>query len=139
MRPIRLSALAVALFLAAGCGDILHELDNANDLASKPSGNRPPQGPASTPAPGSAAPPGAASAAAKPPAAGPAAPKESPGVVAQVESWLGLGDAPKDSRRPPDPNDPMVSCRLGGSLSFTLKSSCVNRRGTVLASKGVPH
>ena len=51
----------------------------------------------------------------------------------------GLGDAPKDSRRPPDHNDPMVSCRLGGSISFMLKSGCVNRRGTVIASKGVPH
>jgi hypothetical protein len=150
MRPIPLAALALAALLAAGCGDILRELDTANDLASTPSGNKPPPAganPGAKPAPGAApaaapaaATPGApAAAATKPPGAAPEAPKEPPGLIAQILAWVGLGGAPKDSRRPPDPNDPMVSCRLGGSLSFMLKSGCINRRGTVIASKGVPH
>jgi hypothetical protein len=137
MRTPRFAALALAALLAAGCGDILDEINNANDLASKPSGNRP------SPAAGQARPPGKV--AVKPGAAAPAgAPKPAEakpgkGLIAQVQAWLGLGDGSRDGRLPPDPNDPMVICRLDGSSSFMLKSGCLHRRGSVVASKGVPH
>ena len=133
MRPIRPAALVLAALLASGCGEIFGELDHANDLASKPSGNRPP----------AAAPGGALAAKSPPSAAGPAATgaeqEAAPTVLARVQGWLGLEGARQDGRRPPDPNDPMVLCRIGGSSSFMLKSGCLNRRGTVVAGKGVPH
>ena len=133
MRTTRLAAFALALLLAVGCGEILGELDNANNLAGKPTGNR------TSPAPGN---PGAV-----PNPALPGAPKPGPEgegktlttVLSQAKDWLGLGEDAKKRRLPPDPNDPMVLCRLGGSNSFMLKSGCLNRRGTVVASKGVAH
>ena len=138
MRANRIAALAVAALLAAGCGDILREIDHANDLAGQPSGNRPPpaagKAPASGAAPATPAPPPAA-AASKP---APAADAADEGLVARVEGWLGLG-SDENARRPPDPNDPMVLCRLEGTSGFMLKSGCINRRGTVVANKGVPH
>lgn len=134
MRLHRLAALGFAALLAAGCGEILAEIDHANDLAGKPSGNRPPP------------------AAGRPPEKGPAptaatartgradgASETEQSLVSRLEGWLGLGSGAKDDRRPPDPNDPMVLCRLDGSTGFMLKSGCVNRRGTVVANKGVPH
>jgi len=132
MRTTRLAALALASLLAVGCGEILGELDNANNLAGKPGGNR------ASPAPGK---PGAVT--------NPDPPGASPGpegegktlttVLSQAKDWLGLGEDAKNRRLPPDPNDPMVLCRLGGSNSFMLKSGCLNRRGAVVANKGVPH
>lgn len=122
-------AFTLALLTAVGCGEILGEVDRANELASKPTGNRP------APAAGAVRP------GAKRPTPPPAQ-EEAPGaaekLVSQVQSLLGLGGAPKDGRLPPDPNDPMVLCRLDGSTSFMLKSGCIHRRGTVVASKGVP-
>jgi hypothetical protein len=133
MRPTRLAAFALALLLAAGCGDILHELDNANEVAGKASGNRLPPAPGKAPAAVKPALPGAT-----PP--GPEGEeKTGPTVLSRVQGWLGLAEDRKDGRLPPDPNDPMVICRLAGSNSFMLKSGCLNRRGTVVASKGVPH
>ena len=125
----RLAALALAGLLVSACGDILDEVDKANELASKPSGNRP-----VAPVPG--AKPGAA----PPSQAGPPAKAEGegPGLLDRVQGLLGLGEPREGSRLPPDPNDPMVLCRLDGSTGFMLKSGCINRRGTVLASKGVP-
>jgi hypothetical protein len=133
MRTTRLAAFALALLLAVGCGEILGELDNANNLAGKPGGNR------TSPAPGN---PGAV-----PNPALPGAPKPGPEgegktlttVLSQAKDWLGLGEDAKSRRLPPDPNDPLVLCRLGGSNSFMLKSGCLNRQGTVVANKGTPH
>jgi hypothetical protein len=133
MRRTRLAAFALALLLAVGCGEILGELDNANNLAGKPGGNR------TSPAPGN---PGAV-----PNPALPGAPKPGPEgegktlttVLSQAKDWLGLGEDAKSRRLPPDPNDPLVLCRLGGSNSFMLKSGCLNRQGTVVANKGTPH
>jgi hypothetical protein len=137
MRQVRLASLALAALLSAACGDVLHELDAANELASKPGGNRPvPVTGQPSPGPGGAAPATPAGAAAVKPAA-PAA--EEPGILARVEGWLGIGGAQQNARRPPDPNDPMVVCRLGGSASFMLKSGCVNRQGVVVANKGAAH
>jgi hypothetical protein len=133
MRSPRLALLVMLALLGAGCGEILKEIDNANDLAGKPTGNRPGAAPGKAPAAarsGTPAPAGAPK---------PEETKEAPGIVAQVQAWLGLDGEAKDRRRPPDPNDPMVVCRLGGSTSFMLKSGCLNRSGSVVASKGVPH
>ena len=138
MRTYRLAALATAALLAAGCGDIFREIDHANDLASQPSGNRPPPAAGKAPATGAAPVTPAAPPAAAGPNAKPAADGAENGLVARVEGWLGLG-SDENVRRPPDPNDPMVLCRLDGTSGFMLKSGCINRRGTVVANKGVPH
>ncbi len=130
MVSIRALTCALALLASAGCGEILGEVDRANELASKPTGNRPPP------------PAGAARPGMKRPATPPAEESGDEGVVAklvsQAQSMLGLGGKDEHRRLPPDPNDPMVMCRLGGSTSFMLKSGCINRRGSVIASKGVP-
>ena len=133
MRRTRLAAFALALLLAVGCGEILGELDNANNLAGKPGGNR------TSPAPGN---PGAVPNPALPGAAKPGPEGEGKTlttVLSQAKDWLGLGEDAKSRRLPPDPNDPLVLCRLGGSNSFMLKSGCLNRQGTVVANKGTPH
>lgn len=114
-----LAALVAVALLGAGCGEILNEVDKANELAGKPSGNRP-----AGPAPGEKA--------------APKAEAEGPGLVDRVQGLLGWKEPGEGGRRPPDPNDPMVLCKLNGSTGYMLKSGCVNRRGTVLASKGVP-
>ncbi|CAG1006971.1 hypothetical protein MYXO_03531 [Myxococcaceae bacterium] len=114
--PFRYAVLAFIGIAASACGEIFGEVDKANDLASKPSGNRP-----------------AAAAAVPEPE------PEAPGIVDRVQGLLGMGEPAKPGRRPPDPNDPMVLCRLGGSNSYMLKSGCINRRGTVVASKGPAH
>ena len=132
MRTTQLAAFALASFLAVGCGQILGELDNANNLAGKPGGNR------KSPAPGK---PGAVTNPA-PPGAAPGPEGEGKSlttVLSQAKDWLGLGEEAKNRRLPPDPNDPMVLCRLGSSNSFMLKSGCLNRRGVVVANKGVAH
>lgn len=115
-----LPALALAALLTAGCGDILHEIDGANDLAGKPTGSRPAGAP-------SQAPPAAAA------ESGPAA------LLARMKGWVGLAEEPNGQRRPRDPNDPMVTCRVEGSTRFMLKSGCIAQQGTVVATKGVPH
>ena len=133
MRTTRLAAFALALLLAVGCGEILGELDNANNLAGKPGGNR------TSPAPGK---PEAATNPALPGAPPPGPEGEGKTlttVLSQAKDWLGLGEDAKSRRLPPDPNDPLVLCRLGGSNSFMLKSGCLNRQGTVVANKGTPH
>jgi len=133
MRTTRLAAFALAMLLAVGCGEILGELDNANDLAGKPGGNR------TSPAPGK---PEAATNPALPGAPPPGPEGEGKTlttVLSQAKDWLGLGEDAKSRRLPPDPNDPLVLCRLGGSNSFMLKSGCLNRQGTVVANKGTPH
>ncbi len=133
MRTTRLAAFALALLLAVGCGEILGELDNANTLAGKPTGNR------TSPTPGK---PGAATNPAPPGAPRPGPEGEGKTlttVLSQAKDWLGLGEDAKNRRLPPDPNDPMVLCRLGSSNSFMLKSGCLNRRGVVVANKGVAH
>ncbi len=121
MRASRIAPLALSALLAAGCSDIMSELDNATVQASKPGGNSPPP---AQPAPG------AAKAEEKE--------KEGPSVIARVQGMLGMGEPLEAGRIPKDPNDPMVVCRLGGSTSFMLKSGCLNRLGTVVSSKGVP-
>jgi hypothetical protein len=131
MRSTRLAALALALLLAVGCGEILGELDNANNLAGKPTGNRQSPAPGKSGAVTNPAPPGAP----LPEGEG----KTLTTALSQAKDWLGLGEDAKKRRLPPDPNDPMVLCRLGGSNGFMLKSGCLNRRGTVVASKGVAH
>jgi len=132
MRTTRLAAFALTLLLAVGCGQILGELDNANNLAGKPGGNRKSAAPGKPGAATNPAPPGA------PP--GPEGEGKSlTTVLSQAKDWLGLGEEAKNRRLPPDPNDPMVLCRLGSSNSFMLKSGCLNRRGVVVANKGVAH
>jgi len=132
MRTTRLAAFALTLLLAVGCGQILGELDNANNLAGKPGGNRKSAAPGKPGAATNPAPPGAAP--------GPEGEGKSlTTVLSQAKDWLGLGEEAKNRRLPPDPNDPMVLCRLGSSNSFMLKSGCLNRRGVVVANKGVAH
>jgi len=132
MRTTRLAAFALTLLLAVGCGQILGELDNANNLAGKPGGNRKSAAPGKPGAATNPAPPGAAP--------GPEGEGKSlMTVLSQAKDWLGLGEEAKNRRLPPDPNDPMVLCRLGSSNSFMLKSGCLNRRGVVVANKGVAH
>lgn len=131
-----LSGIAIAATLSLGCGDILKEIDNANDLAGKPTGMRPGAAP---PKPG-AGPPKTGASGATAPGAKPGAASEEPDtitrLVSQVKQLLGL--EPEDGRRRsrPDPNDPMVLCRLPGSTGYMLKSGCINRQGRVIASKG---
>lgn len=127
-RRSRVAAAALVGLLATGCGEILDEMDKANDLAGKAASAR-----AASAAPGAKpGPPGAREQAAAEAAA------EGPGLLDRAKGLLGLSDAKEGGRRPPDPNDPMVLCKLNGSTGYMLKSGCVNRRGTVLASKGVP-
>ncbi len=119
MGLLRLTVLVLAASLASGCGQILDEIDHANEIAGKPGGGKQ----AGKPAPGQKSP----------------APQEASGptLLARVEGWLGLGEKEDGARRVPrDPNDPMVVCRLGPSTAFMLKSSCLNRKGTVVSSKG---
>jgi hypothetical protein len=119
MGPFRLTALVLAASLAGGCGQILDEIDHANEIAGKPGGGNL----KGKPAPGQKS----------------SAPEEAsgPGLLARVEGWLGLGEKDERAGRAPrDPNDPMVICRLGPSTAFMLKSSCLNRKGTVVADKG---
>lgn len=132
MHAPRFAALALAALLAGGCGDILREIDHANDLASAPSGGR------SQPARSGPSAPATATREA-PPAHAQGSADDGPGLVARAKAWIGLADADRPGRRPPDPNDPMVLCRLDGASGFMLKSGCINRRGTIVANKAPAH
>lgn len=129
--------LLVALLLG-GCGGILDELDNANELAGKPTGLRPPEP--------KGAKPGAVTKSTKAPSGAATAPSAKPeeegmtvaSLYEQAKGLVGLAPETEGGRLPPDPNDPMVLCRLSGSTGYMLKSGCINRKGSVIASKGVP-
>ena len=115
---LRTLALLAALGLAAGCGEILDEVDKANDLAGKPTGMR--VGPAPVPEKSE--------------------PEEaSPGVVAQLQGWVEQQLGTKPPEKPGrDPDDRLVSCRVAGTTSYMLRSACLSRAGTVVADKGKP-
>jgi len=127
MKPRALRHLLPACLVVAlsACGEINAELDKANELAGQPMGG---QGSAAKAAarekaqeeqPGEAPEGGAASE-----------------ILASVKGWIdeATGNAPPP-RPGHDPDDPVVSCRLGGSTSWMLKSACLSRSGTVLREK----